>query len=170
MLCTLMAKLLVERDLLTKNGKLFGSLWLEKLLSCLEEEERKYPLRLKKILVMLMGCPDPVYEKFFSRLLRLLEKNLGTHKVEQLQALFNIWTNEDGDMDRESQVESSGSGADFYSVENLTLQGAYSREENGHIFPDVDFLSERPLRCWQLDSHGQNYWRKIPLGTFVGGV
>ncbi|CAG7723920.1 unnamed protein product, partial [Allacma fusca] len=33
-----------------------------------------------KILVMLMGCPDPVYEKFFSRLLRLLEKNLGTHK------------------------------------------------------------------------------------------
>ncbi|CAG7721249.1 unnamed protein product, partial [Allacma fusca] len=56
-------------------------------------------------------------------------------------------------MDRESQVESSGSGADFYSVENLTLQGAYSREENGHIFPDVDFLSERPLRCWQLDSH-----------------
>ncbi|CAG7818319.1 unnamed protein product, partial [Allacma fusca] len=66
MLCTLMAKLLVERDLLTKNGKLFGSLWLEKLLSCLEEEERKYPLRLKKILVMLMGCPDPVYEKFFS--------------------------------------------------------------------------------------------------------
>ena len=65
-MCTLMAGIHVE-EVMSKEDKVLSALWLDHLLSKLEEVDKRYPLRLKKILALIMNNLDVSSIKFLPR-------------------------------------------------------------------------------------------------------